>query len=214
MSRIRRLCVPAVLAFVLGATSGCALLRMGSGQLDTYTLGGEPGASDDTLGRRPAGWTAEPTTPDPAFLAAAGPACEDNLTGNDVQQLLRTGALLQDQRGPDGAAFLWTGESTAYCFIGRTPDGTLQSPYGAWREVVLDGPLALEGIEPGPPGMVTGAVDPAAAAVEVETASGLKLRATIGGGRFVAWWPGTDRLVAVRSLATDGTMLQGAEPQE
>ena len=110
--------------------------------------------------------------------------------------MLGTGARLQDQRGPDGAAFLWTGESTAYCFIGRTDEGNLQSPFGAWRQTVLTGSLELEGNEPGPPSMVTGAVDPAAAVVEIETASGLLLRATTGDGRFLAWWPGKDPYVA------------------
>ena len=104
------------------------------------------------------------------------------------------------------------GESTAYCFLGRTSEGNLQSPFGAWREKVLSGPLAIEGNEPGPPAMVTGAVDPAAAAVEIETASGLLLRATTGDGRFVAWWPGADPLVAVRSLDADGNVLATVRP--
>ncbi len=211
MSRMRRRPLPGVLALVMAWTSGCSMLGTGTGRVDTFTLKGEPGALDDTLGRRPAGWTAEPTTPDPAFLAAAKAGCNDSFSA-DQRDLIATGALLQDQRGPDGAAFLWTGDSTAYCFIGRAPDGNLQSPFGAWREVALGGSLALEGIEPGPPAMVTGAVDPAAAAVEIETTSGLKLRATIGDGRFVAWWPGVDPWVAVWSLAADGTPIQGMEP--
>jgi len=211
--RMRRFTLPVVLALVVGTTGGCGLLGPGSGRVDTYTLDAGTGASDAALGRSPTGWTSEPTTPDPAFLADSGTQCEDNLTSGDgAQEMLRTAARLQDQRGPDGAAFLWTGDSTAYCFLGRTSEGNLQSPFGAWREKVLSGPLAIEGNEPGPPAMVTGAVDPAAAAVEIETASGQLLRATTGGGRFVAWWPGTDRLVAVRSLDADDNVLATVRP--
>jgi hypothetical protein len=201
----------ATLALVLGTTGGCAVFGVGSGRVDTYTLS-NTGASDAALGRLPTGWTAEPTSPDPEFLAALGPACEDNFSGEGLPELLGTGATLQDQRGPDGAAFLWTGDTTAYCFIGRTDEGNLQSPFGAWREVVLAGSLKVEGNEPGPPSMVTGAVDPAAAAVEIETASGLLLRASTGDGRFVAWWPGKDPYTAIRSLAADGTVLEQIVP--
>ncbi len=210
-SRVRSLVVPSMLLVVMATASGCTFLGSG-GRVDTYTLGGASGASDATLGRRPTGWTADPTSPDPEFLAAVRAACEDNFSGEDLQPLLRADAMLQDQRGPDGAAFLWTGDSTAYCFLGRTSVGDLQSPFGAWRETVLAGPLALEGNEAGPPSMVTGAVDPAAAAVEIATASGLVLRATIGGGRFVAWWPGEDPVVTIRSLAADGTTLATIRP--
>lgn len=216
MSRMHSLLAPAVLALVLVTTGGCAMLGVGAGRVDTFTLSGDPTGPDETeesLGRTPAGWTAEPTAPDAALLAAAKAGCNDSFSGDaDQQELLRSGALLQDQRGPDGAAFLWTGESTAYCFIGRTHAGDLRSPFGSWREHPFGGPLAIEGDEPGPPAMVTGAVDPAAAAVEIETASGLLLRATVGGGRFVAWWPGADRLVAVRSLDADGNVLTTIRP--
>jgi len=215
ISGTRGLAVPAVLCLVVATTGACAALGLG-GRVDTFTLSGDPNGpaeTDETLGRRPEGWTAEPTTPDTALLGAAKAGCNDSFSGDvDQQDLIRTGALLQDQRGPDGAAFLWTGGSTAYCFIGRTQAGNIRSPFGSWRQDVLRGALAIEGNEHGPPAMVTGAVDPTAAAVEIQTASGLLLRATTGDGRFVAWWPGADPLVAVRSLDTDGNVLATVRP--
>jgi hypothetical protein len=195
VGRMRGLVLGAAAALVL---VGCELLQ----------LGASPAFET---------WTAEPTEPDPAFREAAVEQCvQDDLHGPIVDDVaaLTASPLLQDQRGPDGAALLWLGdELDVECFVFRTPAGDLSngaaSAGATWTG--HDETLMLVGIQRGPPAIVSGLVDPAAAAVEIETGSGRRIRATVGHGRFLAWWPGTESSASVRALAADGTVIAEIE---
>jgi hypothetical protein len=151
-------------------------------------------------------WTVEPGEPDPEFRAAADERCLDGGRPDPA-----TAEVLQDQRGSGGAAFLYTGRSQATCVVLRVP-GLLPSwdvPSKGWRlwPYESDAALAVGDSGSGAISDAYGVVDPSAVAVEIVTTSGRTVRATVGGGRFLAWWPGSDPWRAVRALAADGTVL-------
>jgi hypothetical protein len=176
-----------VVALMLALVGGCQLLSA------------SPGAD--------ATWTADPTEPDPAFRAAADERC---LEGGRPDPA--TAEVLQDRRGAGGAAFLYTGRSQASCVVLRVP-GLLPSwdvPSKSWRigPYESDSFLAVGDSASAAVSDVYGVVDPSAAAVEIVTRSGLVVLATVGSGRFLAWWPGADPWRTVRALATDGTVLE------
>ena len=115
MSWNRRIGSAATLVLVAAVTSGCALLVAREGD-DSY-------AGRLILGRLAVieGWTAEPTTPDPVLLADAIAPC---LVADGIAPGLVDAPVLQDQRGPDTAAFVWVrGIEEADCLASRDAAG-------------------------------------------------------------------------------------------
>lgn len=189
----------ALLAAVAGLTGGCALvIPMSGGISGRYGMWNAVGEQVP-----PASWTADPTGADPAFLDTAREQClgfEPSADG---------GLVLQDQRGPDGAAFLFRGTGEATCLVLRAPGGALEATAATWSSApgLPTGPIDVRVFTQGAVSAATGWVDPRAGTVELETADGVALRATIGGGRFVAWWPGPDEPAVIRAMRPDGSVL-------
>jgi len=202
MSRMRRLTVVAGALVVASVVSGCALLGpvgwTSHAPLETAAPAGSPApaAGPDSIG-----WTALPTAPDPSFLAAAMRICP-GLAGRTLTR------FVQDQRGPGGAAFVWTeGDTDFQCFVGRT-DGRDHvqaiSAGSGWPE---GSPLQLTGTDCGPPTVVTGNSGPGTTAVTIQTVSGRTVTASVADGRFVAWWPGEDDSVSITGTDAGGSSV-------
>ena len=202
MSRMRRLTVVAGALVVASVVSGCALLGpvgwTSHAPLETAAPAGSPAP---TAGPDANGWTAVPTAPDPSFLAAAMRICP-GLAGRTLT------LLIQDQRGPGGAAFLWTeGDTDFQCFVGRADGRDHVQAISAGSGWPPGSPLQLTGTDCGPPTVVIGSSGPGTTAVTIDTASGRTVTASVAGGRFVAWWPGEDDPVAITGTSAGGTAV-------
>ncbi|MFN8519601.1 MAG: hypothetical protein U0667_09520 [Chloroflexota bacterium] len=159
------------------------------------------------------GWTAVPTTPDPAFEARGRERCIDPFP--DHRSELDGAKVLHDQRGPNGASIVWyTDRYDASTFVYRTTDGELQAP-GCGYADHGEGISPPEELRIGPWGSgavsgTEGEVDPAAARVMLETESGRMIEASVADGRFLAWWPYDDLVAVARSYDADGELLAEA----
>jgi hypothetical protein len=191
----------AVVVGVLAAgllAGGCAVvsppgLELVGGIHGTYTIGGPPMSVES--------WTAEPTEPDPAFLETAIAECVPFARRPDATQ------AIQDQRGPDGAAFLFRGDQEAECLVVRGLDGVPTVVGATWSSAPVGPtrPPLVNTFVQGDVSAATGWVGEGTALVELETAGGVTLRATVDAERFVAWWPGPEPIRWVRWYRADGT---------
>jgi len=174
-----------------------------------------------------AAWQPTPTKPDAAMRAVADPEC---LTWMNVRSSDRVpGSSLtygdlplvtQDQRGPV-ALFVFGRDSTIfYCLI--WPNG--QGGY--------DGEAVSEGSEPEPLvghidviaglGEAGASPDPAAqypvvvaiigrtdaASLVIDRQDGVSVQATVSGGIFAAWWPGTSGASELAAYDGSGDRIQ------
>lgn len=157
------------------------------------------------------GWTTAPTPPDPEFAAVAERQC---LSFPDAPGTL----VIQDQRGPDGALFLFEdGDRRASCMVLRHPRGALLSDGGGYGTGPWQGGLHLYEVSTGhmANGLVItehlGTVPAGTSTVEIETEDGGVVQATVAGDRFGAWWPSDEDSVSVRSLDVSGTVIEAIE---
>ncbi len=197
----RRAAAIAVLVVLAGSTGGCTLLvpEPAGGVTGWYQVGGV-----DPEDATAASWTTAPTDPDPAFRTAAVDQCLGH--GPDPA----TASVLQDQRGTDGAAFLFLGQGEADCLVIRDGSAQFHAVVASWTSQPV-GPvtsLDLRTFAEGRLSAAVGWVDPRTATVELMTATGRRFSTAARDGRFVTWWPGPDEVVGVRAIDADGALIE------
>jgi hypothetical protein len=153
-------------------------------------------------------WSPRPVAADPSLVPAARKAClidTDILAGIAPNLPL----VIQDQRGPEGAFFVWadaTNEAT--CLVARRADGTISaSSISGSGGADVGKQLTVTGTGGGPPNTMFGDSGPGKHVV-VQLADGTVFEASTGGGRFAAWWPKASEAVRVRSFDNAGTLLE------
>jgi hypothetical protein len=152
------------------------------------------------------GWTVTPTADDQTLAAAARQFCID------AHQFVPAPAIeIQDQRGPDGAAFLWRdGDREASCFVYRTSDGELQAT--GWNEWHW-GPNPMDFLSDtsspiaGGPQWASGPTGPGVSSVDIELTDGTLVSASVADGYFLAWWPRPTELASLVSKDANGVRL-------
>jgi hypothetical protein len=198
----RRVGALAGILLVAQLVGGCALLggRYSHSHWAYGVADDSPAERDDAA----ASWTAEPGDPDQELLDGATPACLDlagDASGN--RQL-----LIVDQRGPRAAALLWTdGDEAIYCLVARAADGSVRV-HALGGSTSQTGQLATTDVTCEAPTLVTGTVPAGTDSLVVETRAGLAVTASVAGGRFLAWWPGRDDPVALRTETSIADLAQ------
>jgi len=146
-----------------------------------------------------AGWTANPSAPQPGQLAAAQARCRPQ-SGTPV---------LTDTRGPYTASIYADGST---CVDGNGIN--ISSTTGGRRTTSIPaGTVLLNGAgESDSNGhaltMVDGPVGAGVSAVTITRSSGSSVQATVKNGWYLAWWPGTERAVTANVTSDTGTHTQ------
>lgn len=181
-----------------------------------------------------AGWTATPTSTDPAVAEVVEDACRSLLHHPaddpnferlyDEEQRRKISAwpdpatlplVAQDQRGEVILAFFTDGHIYADCTIQQNGErgygaiglGELDGvSFGVLRVV---GGMSAEGSPDGVPPLrsVIGQAAPEVASVIIEREDGETVTATVQGGYFLAWWPSSADIVRVIGYDEDGNTL-------
>ena len=147
-----------------------------------------------------------PLAPDPAFEAAARNQCLADF-GADASIPL----IIQDRRRDDLAALYFESPAEVVeLLVRRNGDGTFRCESGGGGSPPFVRGVALAvtswtniGDETSDAWLISGHVDPRATRVVLRLADGLAIEASVGPGRFVAWWETPRELVLVAAL--DGT---------
>lgn len=152
-------------------------------------------------------WTAEPTEPDQGLLNLAGAQCR-SIGGDPAPQ----DRLIADQRGPDAVAILWADDDeTMYCLAARTYGSVHGHILGGFMtDAGAGGELSVADGECGTATLVTGFVPDGTESLVIETESGREVSASVADGRYLAWWPGPDAPVTLRT--EDSTVAVGLGP--
>lgn len=181
-----------------------------------------------------AGWTATPTSTDPAVAEVVEDACRKLLHHPaddpsfermyDEEQRRKISAwpdpaslplVAQDQRGEVILAFFTDGHIYADCTIQQNGErgygaiglGELEGgPFGPLRVV---GGMIAEGSSDGVPPLrsVIGEAAPEVASVIIDREVGEPVTATVRGGYFLAWWPSSADIVRITAYDEDGNTL-------
>jgi hypothetical protein len=146
-----------------------------------------------------AGWKAAPTPPKPGQLAQADQACGAGL-GTPV---------LTDTRGPYTAAIYATSTTGDLCLSGNGV--SLSSSSSSAAPVSVDPGQ----IQPGGGGMrdsagnaltmVDGRTGAGVTAVTIDLSDGTSVQATVAGGWYLAWWPGSVTATNAQVTSSSGT---------
>jgi hypothetical protein len=146
-----------------------------------------------------AGWQPAPTIPGPGQLAQAAQACGQDL-GSPV---------LNDSRGPYTASIYANSTTSDLCLKGdgvsvsssstldsaaSVPAGHIQIGGGGTRDSAGD---ALT--------LVDGRAGAGVTAVKVERSDGSSVEATVAGGWYLAWWPGSVTARTAQVATASGT---------
>jgi len=145
-----------------------------------------------------------PGEPDQAVVNAAARVCLD-LAGDASR---RRDLLIVDQRGPDAVALLWVdGDETTYCLAARAADATVQV-HALGGSTSRTGQLTPTDVACESPTVVAGTVPAGTGSLIVETRGGLAVSASVADGRFLAWWPGREDPVALRTETSIADLAQ------
>ena len=181
-----------------------------------------------------AGWAASPTTPAAGQVAAAESACLTRVRSSADAPPAAAGvpspvreslskiapdawrAVLVDTRGPYTAMILEApNEGQASCFSGPTPASTFVGVGPASGEsdvptgqidVTSSGSLRV--VNGDVYSQADGRVGSGVTSVTIVLADGSRVTATSAGGRFLAWWPGSEAASKAEVAATTGTSTQ------
>jgi hypothetical protein len=183
--RTRRLRAPHALVAAAGAIT--AVLMVAGGASNAF-----------------AGWTAKPTTPPHAQLAAAEAYCAQNVPFPNLP------LQLSDTRGPFTFMIYSDGTSSNFCTIGPSfenasgwinqgpvtvPSGTLH----IWAEHTSTDSSGQAYTH-----LIAWAADDVSAAV-LTLDDGTQVTATVENGWAVAWWPGSQHLASAQLTTPAGT---------
>lgn len=181
-----------------------------------------------------AGWTATPTSTDPAVAEVVEDACRSLLHHPaddpnferlyDEEQRRKISAwpdpatlplVAQDQRGEVILAFFTDGHIYADCTIQQNGErgygaislGELEG--GSFGVLRVVGGVIAEGSPDGVPPLrsVIGQAAPEVASVIIERGEGEPVTATMSGGYFLAWWPSSADIVRITAYDEDGNAL-------
>jgi hypothetical protein len=202
--RTRRLPQPVALGALASTAAGAGVLAV------IVSLGA--GASNAF-----AGWTPQPTKPAPGQLAAARAAC-------DASQSPTAGLPLKlaDTRGPFTFSIYANDTSSATCIKGpsfRAISGSMASgpvtvPAGQIQlssfHSTAGGPNThLTNQQSGPAySFAEGRTGAGVSGVTLALDDGSKVQATVGGGWFVAWWPGAQQVKEAEVTTPAGVTTQ------
>lgn len=155
-------------------------------------------------------WSAVPLAPDPALVneAVDGSTCH---FGHDSSAPIQV--VLQDRRTPTTAAFIvtqpgWLGSCLLPKGTGATAGGVRKTPLPAMDRAIVIDESSSGTIGDAVVGVASGRGIEAITAVELDLLDGRVVTASVGGGHWLAWWPGEvriQRLVARRS--GDGAVI-------
>jgi len=181
-----------------------------------------------------AGWTATPTSTDPAVAEVVEDACRNLLHHPaddpnfermyDEEQRQKISAwpdpatlpmVAQDHRGEVILAFFTDGHIYADCTIQQNGErgygaiglGELDTaPFDVLRVV---GGMTADGSSDGIPPLrsVIGQAAPEVASVIIERGEGEPVTATVSGGYFLAWWPSSADIMRITAYDNDGNVL-------
>lgn len=205
---MRRLTVVAVVLAVAGLMSGCALLGMGGNGGVAFDPGSP--APVQFVSHAPVSvvdtWTEGPTDPLFEFRETAALLC----LGATEDPDLADHPPVVDQRGPDGAAFLWLGDGSQHlCLLLRNADGSI-SPVAS--DTVVDGSMTLVD-DASSSGVTVQASRIGAEAGEAGFESrGRHISATVQDGWALAWWPWTDPSEDPTPIVLDGPPSPSSSP--
>jgi hypothetical protein len=157
-------------------------------------------------------WAARPIAPDFRLIAPAYKLCiEEHLLLNGTTGATgRSQLVVQDQRGPDAALFIWiSATDEAACMVMRRPDGSFSEHALAGGSREPPGNRLMLSFYDGdePPQVITGQTG-RGRHVLVDLDDGTSLQATTGAGRFGAWWPSASKPVRLRSFDDAGTLVE------
>lgn len=185
-----------------------------------------------------AGWTAMPTSTDPAVAEIVEGACRkllhhpaDDPNFERMYNEEQRGKIsawpdpatlplvAQDQRGEVILAFFTDGRIYADCTIQQNGErgygaigmGEIEGERSGTLRVL--GGMSAEGSSDGVPPLrsVIGDVAPEVASVTIERADGEPVTATVRGGYFLAWWPSSAEIVRITAYDEEGNALAAIE---
>jgi len=188
---MRRLVAPLVLGAVVFVSGGCAFIGP---LVQTVSPPASPDVGD---------WSSVPMAVDPALVAEAVLLCLGPRDGS-----LSDSLALVDQRTADMAAFIWVkGQHEAACLLVRDAAGArAEDTWSSQASGPAPSRLRLTDTDCGPPTVVSGTVAPGTTALVITTAAGRHIDASVGHGRFLAWWPGRDDPVRLAPSAAGGRL--------
>jgi hypothetical protein len=149
-----------------------------------------------------AGWSPNPTPPATGQLAAAEHACSANL-GTPV---------LTDTRGPYTVSIYADATSSRTCLqggslsIASSSSGPNQANVSA-GQVQLNG-SGMENSSGQALTLVNGRIGAGVTSVTIDRSDGSSVQATVSGGWYLAWWPGTVHATTAEVTTTTGTVTQ------
>ncbi len=155
----------------------------------------------DGSGMAYASWTPTPSEATAADIAAAEAVCRNKMRDDDTIDGDQAERALAERRG-DLVAIVYRTEDpdlTAVCLVhnasGTTEVDGVRFGIGGSEGPALQAPRhgftqgAVFQYDGGAASITDGAVGPGVTAVTIH-AGGISVRATVEGGRYVAWWPG------------------------
>lgn len=168
-------------------------------------------------------WAPVPSLVAGRAAAAAASSCRSDLAQLEAHEHSLTfpgspTVLLVEQRGTTTSVLVTGGGLLGECI------GVTSGPYSSVRTAIVPVPapsrsatlsLVDNGVISGPAGVarvIIGRVSPAVAAVQVRTASGLIVHASVTGGFYMAWWPNATPLVSLAAKGRDGAVISTLEP--
>lgn len=154
-------------------------------------------------------WTGTPTSPRPEFRQIADRDCVPALP-------FVPDVVIQDQRGDEGALFVFRGEGQdGSCPVFRYDDGRLARggiTWGTWfgadalerrtSSMAWSGPMSTTTYSD-----VVGGYPPGTVRVVIDLDDGTSVEATVEADRYAAWWPTDAEAVLVRALDAAGATI-------
>jgi hypothetical protein len=154
-----------------------------------------------------AGWTATPTAPLPGQLAGAQASCE--ASQSPIAGLPLT---LTDTRGPFTFSVYANSNSSATCFKGPGLMSISANVASAALNVPAGQVLMSSSHRTDRGGdafsLADGRTGPGVSGVTLSLDDGTNVRATVGGGWFVAWWPSGHEIKSAELTTPTGTVTQ------
>jgi hypothetical protein len=161
---------------------------------------------------QPAGneaWSRIPIPPDPALARAAYSAC---VPAGGPQGHGDLPLVVQDQRGPGAAFFIWAGgDARVSCLAAQQSDGSIKvlAGFGSTGHGVGTR-LDFWGLTQDAPYAIGGDTGPGRH-VFIQLADGSSFEASRGGGLFGAWWPQPVQAIAISSVDDLGRVVETQE---
>jgi hypothetical protein len=154
-----------------------------------------------------AGWTAKPTPPAPGQLSAARASCKASQS-----PIAGLPLKLTDTRGPYTFSVYADSTSSAACINGPSFNAVTGSVASSAVDVPADQVLLSTSHQTDRSGdgfsFADGRTGPGVSGVTLTLDDGTNVQATVGGGWFVAWWPGGHRIKSAELTTPTGSVTQ------